>query len=103
MGGPLSVARAVTDPRIMRNEPSHRPRAQTFPPALTWRHTGRRHFMYCRMPAHTSERFEGRRARIFACTGPQPTGASLLDIERPLHGSRGAEIPRERVFCIICI
>lgn len=24
MGGPLSVARAVTDPRIMRNEPSHR-------------------------------------------------------------------------------
>ena len=76
----LSPSSALSPARTPRAT-SHRMTGQHThpPPVLTWRHTGRRHFMYCRMPAHTSERFEGgRRTRIVACTGPQPTGASLL-------------------------
>jgi hypothetical protein len=81
MGGPLSVARAVTDPRIMRNEPSHRrvhePSARS---DVAPRQAGdTASTVPCPRTAQSDPR--GAEARGGAFPGPRPTGASLSDIE----------------------
>ena len=102
MGGPLSVARAVTDPRIMRNEPSHRrahePSARS---DVAPRQAGdTASTVPCPRTAQSDPR--GAEARGGAFPGPRPAGRSLSDTKRPPSGSCNSDIPREQVFCCIC-
>ena len=102
MAGPLSVARAVTDPRIMRNEPSHRPRAEPSARSdVAPRQAGdTASTVPCPRTAQSDPR--GAQARGGAFAGPRTAGRSLSDTKRPPQGSCNSHIPREQVFCCIC-